>query len=151
VSKKLLSLFLVILLAGVLIAWYVNGYISQFLPPELSNPFVLTLTVLGFISAVQGAIAAIQWLGELFFPPKPAPGPLELLRLELRSLRGQISRDEAQAYTEKILGKQSPEFWAQIGDGLSVIHELARDPVWLDGLMDVFRNKACKLPTNPGT
>jgi hypothetical protein len=117
-NRKNLLILLSILFIGVFTTWYINYSFYQFLPPEFNNPFVMILSILGFITAIQGAIKAIQYLGELFFPPAPSPSQNELIRQELRALTGSLSKETVRAYTNRFLGTKGDDFWEQISDTL---------------------------------
>jgi hypothetical protein len=152
-SKKFTFIFTFILLFGVFVIWGINRFFYPLLPPEFSNLWVMTLSVLGAITAISGAVKAIQYIGELFFPQKPEPSEEDKLLQKLRELPWTISEESAKDYTSKILGDRSNDFWEQIRDNhqnKELLSVLVVDPFMLEGLICIYRNELGLLPKNTG-
>lgn len=152
-SKKLTFISTSILLFGVFVVWGVNQFLYPLLPTEFSNLWVMILSVLGAITAISGAVKAIQYIGELFFPPTPEPSEEDKLLQKLRELPWSISEESAKDYTSKILGDRSNDFWEQIRDNhqnKELLSVLVIDPFMLEGLICVYQNELGLLPKNTG-
>lgn len=152
-GKKFTFVFSSILLLGVIVSWGVNQFLYRFLPLEFSNLWVMTLSVLGAVSAISGSVKAIQYFGELFFPPEPEPGEEDKLLQKLRELPWAISDDAAKEYTNKILGGRSSDFWKQIENNhqnADLLADLVTDPFMLEGLICIYRSEFGLLPQNTG-
>lgn len=152
-SKKFTLYLFSILTIGVVAIWSTDQYSFSFLPPELSNPFVMFLSVIGFVASVVSAVKAFQFIGESFFPPNPEPSKEDKLLQKLRELPWSVSDETAKEYTGKILGDRSNDFWAQIKanqQNADILNYLTEDPFMLEGLLSVYRNERGALPKNIG-
>jgi hypothetical protein len=152
-SKKFTLYLFSILSISVVTVWAADKFIFSFLPPKLDNPFLMLLSAIGFIASVVGAIEAFQYIGEMLFPPKPAPSEEDKLRQKLRELPWSISTETAKEYTDKILGGRSADFWMQIEanrQNVDALKHLTADPFMLEGLLSVYRNEQGILPKNIG-
>lgn len=152
-GKKFTFVFSSILLLGVLFAWLIDRLYYPFLPPDFSNLGVMLLSVLGVVSALVGAVKAIQFIGELFFPPPPDASEEDKLLQKLRNSPWAISEESAREYTEKVLGGQSTDFWSQIKankQNEDILAILIKDPFMLEGLICIYRNDGGVIPRNTG-
>lgn len=151
-SRKTIFTLLTLLISSAVIVWATDVIIFNSLLFGSSNPFVIILSFLGFVVALQGGITAIQKIGDFLFDPLSTPGKEEIARKTLHSRKERFSEIEAKGISEQILGDENELFWQTINmskENGELLHTLALEPFMLDGLITIYQKKK-KFPARTG-